>query len=111
MRRSLKRIPQLQITQQQQQQPSSSQQLQIAQAQHHVHNVTTSFQPAVRSFIIRPSNLNLNINKPLLILINPKSGGNLGNKLLKKFMWLLNPRQIFDLSQMGNPKFAYVKPF
>ncbi|XP_039453074.1 eye-specific diacylglycerol kinase isoform X4 [Culex pipiens pallens] len=54
-----------------------------------------------RTFVIKPiPTANLT---PVLVFINPKSGGNQGAKLLQKFQWLLNPRQVFDLTQ-GGPK-------
>ena len=68
-----------------------------------------SFRAASKPFIIRPplsnSSPSLSLAKPLLVLINPKSGGKLGPKLLKKFNWHLNPRQVFDLTVPGCPKF------
>jgi hypothetical protein len=68
-----------------------------------------SFRAINKPFIIRPplssAISNLSLVKPLLVLINPKSGGKLGPKLLKKFSWYLNPRQVFDLTQTGCPKF------
>lgn len=52
-----------------------------------------------KPFVIKP--IPTTNVKPVLVFINPKSGGNQGVKLLQKFQWLLNPRQVFDLTQGG----------
>ncbi|XP_067902067.1 diacylglycerol kinase zeta isoform X6 [Heterodontus francisci] len=56
-----------------------------------------------RPFIIKP--IPSSLMKPLLVFVNPKSGGNQGAKIIQSFMWYLNPRQVFDLCQ-GGPKEA-----
>uniref|UniRef100_A0A672P146 Diacylglycerol kinase n=1 Tax=Sinocyclocheilus grahami TaxID=75366 RepID=A0A672P146_SINGR len=51
-----------------------------------------------RPFMLKP--LPSPLMKPVLVFVNPKSGGNQGTKLLQMFMWILNPRQVFDLLEL-----------
>lgn len=44
------------------------------------------------AFCIKP--IPSNAVAPVLVFLNPKSGGNQGAKLMQKFQWLLNPRQV-----------------
>uniref|UniRef100_A0A3Q3JT45 Diacylglycerol kinase n=2 Tax=Monopterus albus TaxID=43700 RepID=A0A3Q3JT45_MONAL len=52
-----------------------------------------------KPFMVKP--LPSQLMKPLLVFVNPKSGGNQGARIIQSFMWYLNPRQVFDLMKGG----------
>ena len=59
---------------------------------------------AGRTFVVKP--VPSSSCRPLLVFVNPRSGGNQGARLMHKLQWLLNPRQVFDLTDNG-PQAGY----
>ena len=45
--------------------------------------------------------------RPLVVIINPKSGGQAGEMALRAFYWLLNPIQVVNLMQDGLDRLKY----
>ncbi|TMS35672.1 hypothetical protein L596_003026 [Steinernema carpocapsae] len=62
-----------------------------------------------RSSIVKPIDPAIaGPSQPLLVFVNPKSGGNKGSKALHTLCWLLNPRQVFDITAMKGPKYGWI---
>ncbi|CAJ0586761.1 unnamed protein product, partial [Mesorhabditis spiculigera] len=62
----------------------------------------------IRAFIAKPIDTHNGSgpSQPLVVFVNPKSGGNKGSKALHTLCWLLNPRQVFDITSLKGPKFG-----
>ncbi|KAI6237999.1 Diacylglycerol kinase [Aphelenchoides fujianensis] len=60
-----------------------------------------------RPFVVKPMDAGLSSPaQPLLVFVNPKSGGNKGSKALHTLCWLLNPRQVFDITALKGPTYG-----
>uniref|UniRef100_A0A0K0DP99 DAGKc domain-containing protein n=1 Tax=Angiostrongylus cantonensis TaxID=6313 RepID=A0A0K0DP99_ANGCA len=59
-----------------------------------------------RQFVVKPNEWSRGPSQPLVVFVNPKSGGNKGSKALHTLCWLLNPRQVFDITSLKGPKFG-----
>ncbi|KAK6736506.1 hypothetical protein RB195_019285 [Necator americanus] len=72
----------------------------------HKQNTNRQSKRPTRQFIVKPNDWSAGPSQPLLVFVNPKSGGNKGSKALHTLCWLLNPRQVFDITSLKGPKFG-----